>query len=130
MLNLTPSKIPKSHRIINSFVLKPAYQTLSMKAQFLLRREFLKANFPDIDLACIAASSVEYRVFKGILKFRISAFGLFGGWMLVSEFQGDQSDIFTDSKESADALARQLLVKFQCPILIFRNGDHVDTIFS
>lgn len=125
-----PERSSKSHQVINKYTLKPAFQTLSMKVQYLLRREFLKTNFPDIDLTNIAASSVEYREFEGSLKFRISAFGLFGGWMSVSEFRGDQSDIFAFSNESAYALARVLLTQYQCPIIIFKNGDHVDTLFS
>lgn len=126
------SAIPKSksHQIINKYMLKPAYPTLSLKTQYLLRREFLKANFPDVDLSNLSASTVEYREVEGVLKFRISAFGLFSLWINVSGFQGDQSDIFALSSESAYALARELLIKFQCPIMIFRNGDHIDTIFS
>lgn len=113
------------------YFLKPAYTTLSVRTQFLLKREFCKSHLPDTDTTeAMLSCSIEFKNSDNVEIFRLTAFNILGVWQKVSDFQQDMTEVSAFTLKEAQDLAHVMLTRWGTPVLITQGEHHIGTVFS
>lgn len=114
------------------YFLKPAYITLSVRTQFLVKREFCKTFLPDMDLTeALLICSIEFKDLDDVKIFRLTAINIIGDWQKVSDFRQDMSgEVSAFTLEEAQELAHVMLTRWGTPVLIIHGEHHIGTVFS